>query len=97
MKTYTVTYQSQGHTLSEAKRNLRDLFEHAYGRGELAEELVNGLTLEAPSKANVALAKALTEIADVMSDGEYGNVIASAVKRDVEKLRKAATVLGNMR
>lgn len=46
MKTYTVTYQSQGENLSQAKKNLRGCFEFGYGRGELQEELIEGLQEE---------------------------------------------------
>jgi hypothetical protein len=52
IKTYVVTYQSQGRDLREAKKNLRDMFEFGYGNSARAiiDEMCDGLTLEKPPK-----------------------------------------------
>jgi hypothetical protein len=52
IKTYVVTYQSQGRDLREAKKNLRDMFAFGYGNSARAiiDEMCDGLTLEKPPK-----------------------------------------------
>lgn len=51
MKTYVVTYQSQGANLREARNNLRQMLVYGYGKDELIEEMVGGLKEEKPPKA----------------------------------------------
>lgn len=50
LKTYTVTYQSQGVNLREARRNLLQMLKYGYGKEELIEEMVGGLKEEKPTK-----------------------------------------------
>lgn len=50
MKTYIVTYQSQGANLREARYNLRQMLTYCYAKEELIEEMVRGLKEEKPPK-----------------------------------------------